>query len=88
MENGRNLVKDKPISYSINESSAEDNSDGEYRSTNVLWVIWDGKHVHLNTNAGYARLRIRDQIRKTKSKWKGKELSDKVWAKFYTSYLS
>ena len=66
---------------SIDESSAEDNSDGKSISKNALGDIWDGKHVHPNINARDARLRIRYQIRKAQSEWKGAELSAKIMGK-------
>ena len=58
--NYQNLVDQKSISDSINESSTEDNSDDESISTNSLEDNWDGKHLHMNILARYAILITRD----------------------------
>ena len=71
MENERDLVEYESIFGSIDESSAEDNSDDESISTNALEDIRDGKHVHPDINARDATLIINDRIRKVQSEWKG-----------------
>ena len=69
---------------SIYYSYSEYYSDGKSISTNSLEGIWDIKCVHINVKAIYARFKIRDQIRKAQSEWKGAELSEIVWAKVDT----
>ena len=67
---------------SIGESSADDNSDNKYISTNDIKDIWGGKYVHPNINSIYARLKIRDRTRQAQSHWKGAELSEKYGQRF------
>ena len=67
MENGHNLVEEEPIQDLIDESSAEDSSDYESISKNVIEDIWYEKHMHPGINAIYARLIICDQISKAQN---------------------
>ena len=76
LENKRNFEEDEPILASINEASVDENSDEESISTDNLEDIWDGRYVHLNINARYARLKILDHIRQTQNEWKVSELSE------------
>ena len=82
LENRNNLVGDEIILDSIDDSSAEDKSDNEYISRNDIEEIWDRKHVPLNINARYARSTIRDQIKKSQSKWTGVKTSAKIMNKY------
>ena len=56
---------------SIDESYKDDNSDGEYISTDYPEEIWDGEYVHPSIKARVARLIICSQIRQAQSEWKG-----------------
>ena len=49
--NERILVKDESISDSINESSADDNSDYESIITNILEETKERKDMYTNKNA-------------------------------------
>ena len=77
MENECNLVEDKSILASIDESSADNNSDEEYKSTDDIKKIWYGTYVNTNNNARDARLKICEHIRQAQSEWKRAELSEK-----------
>ena len=57
------MDKDEPISASIDESSANDNSDDKSISTEDLEEIWYGSYIHPNNNARYTILKICDHIR-------------------------
>ena len=70
MENERNLEEDDSILASIDESSADDNSDEKSISTENIEDILDGSYVHPDINASDARLKIRDCIRQSKNEWK------------------
>ena len=74
LENERYLVEDKPIFGSSIESSTKNKSHDGYISENALEDVWYIIHVHQNITTRDSRLRIGDQIRKTKSEWKGAEL--------------
>ena len=60
---------------SIDESSADDNSDDKSISTDGIEDIWYGRQVNEKINARYARLKIRDHIRLSQNEWKGEEIS-------------
>ena len=60
MEKERNLVEDETHFYSIDDSSADNNSADEYIRTYSIDGIWDGNHLHTNINATYAKTRIRE----------------------------
>ena len=68
--NQRNVVEDQYISASIDESSTDNNSDDGYISTNALGDSRYGNYLHPDINAIYARLKIHEHIRKSKSEWK------------------
>ena len=62
---------------SIEESSTDDDSYDGYIRTDALEDIRYGNSVHTYINARYSRLKIHDQIRKTKSECNGAELPAK-----------
>ena len=64
MVNERNVVEDRYISASIDESYIDDNSDYRYISMNALEDIRDGNYVHPDINARYSRLKIFKRIRR------------------------
>ena len=66
-----NSEEDESVLASIDESSADNYSDDESISTDLLGDIRGGNHVHPNINARDIRLRIRDRIGKAQSEWKG-----------------
>ena len=76
-ESKRNKEEDEPILDSIDESSTDDDSDDGSISTNDLKDIWDGSQIHPYIKSVYARLKIRDRMKQTKSERKGGELSEK-----------
>ena len=77
LEKYRNLVEDKPISDSIDESFSYDNSDDEYISTDALEDVRDGSYMYTNITARDAILKIRDRIRQAQSELKVVELLSK-----------
>ena len=81
MENECHVIEDESNLPSIDESSADNVSDSEYISTDDLKEIRDRNYVHPNINARHSRLKIRDQIRKAQSEWKGAVLSSKSMVK-------
>ena len=54
---------------------------------NALEDIWDGSKIHPEINARYARFKIRDHIRQTKSEWKEAELSVKSMGKVFHNFF-
>ena len=65
MENKCNLVEDISILTSIDETSADNNSNVESINTNAIYDIQDRSEVHPNISVRYARLKTRDRIRQT-----------------------
>ena len=76
--NKQNIAKDESISASVDDSSTDDDYDDVSLSKNAIEDIWDEKRAHLDINARYYRLKIRDNIRQAISKCKGSELSVEI----------
>ena len=55
---------------SIDQSSADDNSDEKSISKYDLEDVWDGIYVHQNINSRDASLKMRDHIKQSKNEWK------------------
>ena len=75
------------MSDSIDESSAYNNFDEEYISTDTLEDIWYGNYVHPSINARYAILKLSYCISQAQSEWKVEELSANIMGKFCTMSL-
>ena len=56
---------------SIDESTADNESDDGYISMNTIKEIWYGNKMHLELNTRDARLKISDFIKQTKNERKG-----------------
>ena len=69
--NRRNLVEYGSVLASIDESSADNNSDDKYISTDYCEDIWYGIYVHPYIHERDSRLKVRDRIRQAQNEWKG-----------------
>ena len=87
MENEQNLVEEESILDSIDESSAENNSDDEYISMGALKDIRDGNYVHPNINTRDSRLRIHEKLGKRKVSGNERNSQKKGREHFYTRYM-